>query len=148
MSAKQIDVKEILNMIPHRYPMLLVDRVLDVDDEKITAIKNVSINEDFFNGHFPGHPIMPGVLIVESMAQAAGLYIVNSIPEMDRKNKLVYFMSIDSAHFRKPVIPGDTLHLVVTKVKQKGVVWKMKGEARVNDKRVADAVFSAMMVER
>jgi 3-hydroxyacyl-[acyl-carrier-protein] dehydratase len=144
----KLDIKAILNLLPHRYPMLLVDRVVEITEKSIVGLKNVSINEDFFNGHFPGHPIMPGVLIIEAMAQAAGLFMVNSCPEVDRSKKLVYFMTIEEAHFRKPVVPGDALYLHIEQVKQKGNVWKMKGEARVNDKRVANALFSAMMVDR
>lgn len=144
----KLDIKAILNLLPHRYPMLLVDRVIEINEKSIVGLKNVSINEDFFNGHFPGYPIMPGVLIIEAMAQAAGLFMVHSCPEVDRSMKLVYFMTIEEAHFRKPVVPGDALYLHIEQVKQKGNVWKMKGEARVNNKRVADAIFSAMLVDK
>jgi 3-hydroxyacyl-[acyl-carrier-protein] dehydratase len=141
-----INVEDIINLIPHRFPMLLVDRILELNEEGAVAIKNVTINEDFFNGHFPGQPIMPGVLIVESMAQAAAVYAVSMME--DASHKLVYFMTINEAHFRKPVRPGDTLHLHITKVKQRGNIWKMKGEAKVGGERVADALFSAMVVDK
>ncbi len=135
-------------MLPHRYPMLLVDRVVEYKDDSIVALKNVTINENFFNGHFPDAPIMPGVLIIESMAQAAGIYVINSLKGVNTDGKLVYFMSIEEAHFRKPVVPGDTLYLHVSKIKSRGNVWKMKGEARVDGQRVADAIFSAMIIDR
>ena len=128
--------------------MLLVDRVESLDDQKITAIKNVTINEDFFNGHFPGHPIMPGVLMVEAMAQVAGIKIIHKLDQSETNNKVVYFMSIDNAHFRKPVVPGDTLVMEVEEIKNRANVWKMKGEAKVDGVRVADAVFSAMVVDK
>lgn len=146
--TKQIrSVEEIMQMLPHRYPMLLVDRVVEIsDDREVIALKNVSINEDYFNGHFPGHPVMPGVLIVEAMAQAAGIFVLCNSPEIDPKNSLVYFMSIEEAKFRKPVVPGDQLMLHISKIQSRGNVWKMKGEARVDGVRVADATFSAMIV--
>lgn len=146
----EVNVDDIMKMLPHRYPFLLVDRVINfVPDSGLTAIKNVSINEDFFNGHFPGHPIMPGVLIIESIAQAAGIFVMMSTQKAKTfSNKLVYFMSIEEAHFRKPVIPGDTMYLHVEKIKNRGNVWKMKGEAKVNGVRVTDVIFSAMVVEQ
>jgi 3-hydroxyacyl-[acyl-carrier-protein] dehydratase len=141
-------IENIIKMLPHRYPMLLVDRVVEYKDDSIVALKNVTINENFFNGHFPDAPIMPGVLIIESMAQAAGIYVINSLKGVNTDGKLVYFMSIEEAHFRKPVVPGDTLYLHVSKIKSRGNVWKMKGEARVDGQRVADAIFSAMIIDR
>jgi len=127
---------------------LMIDRVDSIDEDKIVATKNVTINEDFFNGHFPGHPIMPGVLIVESMAQAAGIYVIHLIEDAETENKLVYFMSIEEARFRLPVVPGDTLTLEVKKIKNRGNVWKMKGVAKVNEKKVAEATFSAMIIDK
>lgn len=149
MSNKIVfNAQKIMDMLPHRYPLLLVDRVESLDDQKITAIKNVTINEDFFNGHFPGHPIMPGVLMVEAMAQVAGIKIIHKLDQSETNNKVVYFMSIDNAHFRKPVVPGDTLVMEVEEIKNRANVWKMKGEAKVDGVRVADAVFSAMVVDK
>jgi 3-hydroxyacyl-[acyl-carrier-protein] dehydratase len=148
LQVQNITVDKIMEIIPHRYPLLLVDRILEMHpDQGAVAIKNVTINEDFFNGHFPGKPIMPGVLIIEAMAQASAAFVVLSMG-MSTENKLVYFMSIDGAHFRKPVIPGDTLYLHIQKIKSRGNVWKMKGEAKVDGQRVADAVFSAMVVNK
>lgn len=148
-NTQGLDIKEIMKMLPHRYPILLVDRVLEIaPDVGIKAIKNVSINEDFFNGHFPGHPVMPGVLIVEAMAQAAGIFVISSTPGIDVEATVVYFMSIEEAQFRKPVTPGDTMTLEVSKIKNRGSVWKMKGEANVGGVRVANAIFSAMLVKR
>jgi 3-hydroxyacyl-[acyl-carrier-protein] dehydratase len=144
-----IAINDILKVIPHRYPMLLVDRVLQIDPLKgIVALKNVTINEGFFNGHFPNHPVMPGVLIIEAMAQTAAVFVIKSCPDIDRENHVVYFMSIEEAQFRKPVIPGDSLHLHVEKIRSRGNVWKMKGEAKVNSVRVANAIFSAMIVKK
>lgn len=145
-----VNIDSIMKMLPHRYPFLLVDKVISFShDQGLVAIKNVTINEDFFNGHFPGHPIMPGVLIIEAIAQAAGIFVMMSTQESaDFNNKLVYFMSIEEAHFRKPVVPGDTIYLEVEKIKNRSNVWKMKGEAKVNGIRVTDVVFSAMLVDR
>ncbi len=144
----KIDISGIMELLPHRYPMLLVDRILEITpDTGIIALKNVTINEDFFNGHFPGHPVMPGVLIIEAMAQAAGIFVMASSRDLVPSKFVVYFMSIEEAQFRKPVVPGDALHLHIDKLKNRGNVWKMKGEARVNGQRVANAVFSAMIVK-
>ena len=142
-----IEIERIMEMIPHRYPFLMVDRVVDlVVGESATGIKNVSINEPYFQGHFPSHPVMPGVLIVESMAQTAGLVVMNSLGP-DAEGKVVYFMSIDTARFRKPVTPGDSLLITVTKLRNRGPVWKFKGEAHVGETLMAEATFAAMIVD-
>jgi 3-hydroxyacyl-[acyl-carrier-protein] dehydratase len=142
-----IDIKQILAMIPHRYPFLLVDRLVEVrKDHSATGIKNVSVNEPFFQGHFPGHPVMPGVLIIESMAQtAAGLVIATLGPEAGIP--IVYFMSIDGAKFRKPVTPGDQLRLTVTKERRRGQIWRFDCVARVEGGIVAEAIITAMIMD-
>lgn len=140
-----IDVNEIKTIIPHRYPFLLVDRIISLEKSKsAVGIKNVSANEGFFEGHFPGNPIMPGVLIIEALAQTAG--ILGNVSS-EKKYKSVYFMSIERAKFRKPVVPGDQLRLEVELVKQRNTVLKFSGIARVDDKVVAEADFTAMMVD-
>ncbi|MBF0560429.1 MAG: 3-hydroxyacyl-ACP dehydratase FabZ [Alphaproteobacteria bacterium] len=145
---KQIDVNRVMQMIPHRYPFLMVDRVVDlVSNVSASGIKNVSVSEPFFQGHFPGRPIMPGVLIVEAMAQTAAVLVVETLGE-EAEGRLVYFMSVERAHFRKPVIPGDRLFLNVQKQRQRGNVWKFKGAAMVDNTLVADATFTAMIVDR
>ncbi len=146
-SPATIDLLRIMEMIPHRYPFLMIDRVVDVvRDVSAVGIKNVTVNEPHFQGHFPSRPIMPGVLIVEAMAQTAGVLVVHTLgPESE--GKLVYFMTIDDARFRKPVTPGDTLHIHVLKQRSRGNVWKFKGEARVEGALVAEATFSAMIVD-
>lgn len=142
-----IDVRGIMNKIPHRYPLLLVDRILSFEKGvRATGLKNVTINEPFFQGHFPGAPVMPGVLIVESMAQTAGVLVVHTMG-VEGEGKLVYFMTIDNAKFRRPVTPGDSLHVHVEVTKSRGPVWKFKGEARVDGHVCAEAEFSAMIVE-
>lgn len=142
-----IDINRIMEMIPHRYPILLVDRVLElVPGESAVSLKNVTMNEPHFNGHFPGCPVMPGVLIVEAMAQTAALVVVEALGA-DAEGKVVYFMTIDNARFRKPVVPGDSMHIHVTKVQSRGRVWKFKGEAIVDGKVCAEASFSAMITD-
>ena len=143
-----IETKQILTMIPHRYPFLLVDRIVDVrKDHSAIGVKNVSMNEPFFQGHFPGHPVMPGVLIIESMAQtAAGLVISTLGPEAGIP--VVYFMSIENAKFRKPVTPGDTLRLTLTKDRRRGQVWRFTGVARVDGAVVAEASITAMIMDQ
>ena len=138
-----IDVREIMEIIPHRYPFLLVDRIESMEEGKeIVGIKNVSINEPFFVGHFPGNPIMPGVLIVEAMAQVGGILAFHSSPK-EWAGSLVYFMGIDKVRFRKPVVPGDQLRLKLTTIRQKKRIFKMRGEAYVEDTLVAEAELMA-----
>jgi 3-hydroxyacyl-[acyl-carrier-protein] dehydratase len=143
-----VDIKGILSSIPHRYPFLLIDRVIDlVHGESATGVKNVSVNEPFFAGHFPNHPVMPGVLIVESMAQTSAVLVVQTLgPES--AGKVVYFMSIDGAKFRRPVTPGDQLHVHVKKQRQRGPVWRFEAFAKVDGAVAAEAVFSAMIMDR
>lgn len=146
-TTNQIDILRIMNMIPHRYPFLMVDRVIDLKrGESATGIKNVTMNEPQFMGHFPGFPVMPGVLIVEAMAQTAGLVVVDFMG-LESQNRIVYFMTIDNARFRRPVTPGDTMHIHVEKLQSRGNVWKFKGTAKVGDKVCAEATFSAMIAE-
>jgi 3-hydroxyacyl-[acyl-carrier-protein] dehydratase len=142
-----IDITRILKLLPHRYPFLLLDRIYDVNgDESCVGIKNVTINEPFFQGHFPQYPVMPGVLIIEGLAQTAGALCVNSLGE-DYKTELVYFMGIDRAKFRKPVLPGDQLHYHVRKIRNRGRVWRFYGEAKVDGHTVAEAEISAMLAD-
>lgn len=143
-----IDINRIMEMIPHRYPILLVDRVLElVAGESALSLKNVTMNEPHFMGHFPGYPVMPGVLIVEAMAQTAALVVVESLGKQS-EGKVVYFMTIDNARFRRPVTPGDALHIKVEKVQSRANVWKFKGVATVEDKVCAEATFSAMITDK
>jgi 3-hydroxyacyl-[acyl-carrier-protein] dehydratase len=137
-----LNIGEILRILPHRYPFLLIDRVIEVDPEKrIVALKNVSINEPFFLGHFPGAPVMPGVLTIEAMAQAgAVLGLLDRKPE-DLPDALVYFMGIDEARFRKPIVPGDQMRIVVELLRRKATVWKMKGEVWVGSELAAEATL-------
>lgn len=146
-SVSPIDVRRIMKMIPHRYPMLLVDRLIDYKaGESAVGLKNVTINESFFQGHFPEVPVMPGVLIIEAMAQTAGILVVHTLGA-EGEGKLVYFMTIESAKFRKPVVPGDTMHIHVQVIKSRGNVWKFKGEARVEGALCAEAEYSAMILD-
>jgi 3-hydroxyacyl-[acyl-carrier-protein] dehydratase len=132
-----MDVTEIRQILPHRYPFLLVDRIIELEAERIVGIKNVTANEPFFMGHFPDFPVMPGVLIVEAMAQTAGILVLKSIP--DRDQKLVFLVSVDAARFRKPVVPGDQLRLEMRVIRRKGSVAKMAGKAFVDGTLVAEA---------
>lgn len=142
-----LDVRKILELLPHRYPFMLVDRILEVQGtEKIVGLKNVTFNEEFFQGHFPGHPVMPGVLIVEAMAQTGGLLLMEQIP--NRESKTVYFMSLDNVKFRKPVVPGDQLRMEVEMVQFRGKVARMKGVALVEGKVVAEAEMMAGIVDK
>lgn len=143
----EIDIKRIMKMIPHRYPILLVDRILEIErGERAVALKNVTFNEPHFMGHFPGFPVMPGVLIVEAMAQTAGIVVVESLGK-DAERKVVYFMTIDGARFRKPVIPGDSLHIHVQRLKSRGMVHKFECKAMVGEKLCAEAIISAMITD-
>jgi 3-hydroxyacyl-[acyl-carrier-protein] dehydratase len=142
----QVDVQRIMEMIPHRHPFLMIDRVIDmVANERATGIKSVSINENYFQGHFPTRPVMPGVLIIEAMAQTAAVLVVHTLgPESE--GKLVYFMSVHNARFRRPVFPGDRLDVYVTKQRHRGNVWKFEGRAKVGKNLMAEAVFAAMIL--
>ena len=138
-----LDIKEILRLLPHRYPFLLVDRILAGEKGKtLVGLKNVSMNEPFFQGHFPAEPIMPGVLILEGMAQVGGILAFYTIPEMIG-DKLIYFAGIDKVRFRRPVVPGDQLIYEMEVLKHKGKIWKMAGKAKVNDEVAAEAEFMA-----
>ena len=144
--AIQIDIQRIMEMIPHRHPFLMIDKIVDaVANVRATGIKNVSINEQYFQGHFPVRPVMPGVLIIEAMAQTAAVLVVHTLGR-EAEGKLVYFMSIDSARFRRPVFPGDCLHVRVTKQRNRGNVWKFEGRAKVGENLMAEAVFAAMIL--
>ena len=147
-----IDVVEIQKILPHRYPFLLVDRVSDLTPgESLIGYKNVSISEPVFEGHFPGHPIYPGVMILEGMAQAGGILAFKSmgdLSEEDVKNKVVYFMSIDKAKFRNPVRPGDKLEYRVNVIKHKGNIWVLEGKAYVDDTLASEAELKAMIVDK
>ncbi|MGB0922260.1 MAG: 3-hydroxyacyl-ACP dehydratase FabZ [Alphaproteobacteria bacterium] len=143
-----IDILKLMELLPHRYPFLLVDRIININgDDSATGIKNVTINEPFFQGHFPGAPVMPGVLIVEAMAQTAGALVMNAMGD-DIGEKGVFFMTIDKCKFRKPVTPGDQLHIEIVKVKARNPVWKYKAQAKVDGTLVAESEFSAMIADR
>ena len=145
--ATQMDVQRIMEMIPHRHPFLMIDKVVDaVANERATGIKNVSINEQYFRGHFPARPVMPGVLIIEAMAQTAAVLVVHTLGRAS-EGKLVYFMTVDNARFRRPVVPGDCLHVHVTKQRNRGNVWKFEGRAEVDGHLAAEAVFAAMILD-
>jgi 3-hydroxyacyl-[acyl-carrier-protein] dehydratase len=143
-----VDIARIMHAIPHRYPFLMIDRVVDVvPNQSAVGIKNVSANESFFAGHFPNHPVMPGVLIVESMAQTAAVLVVETLGP-DAAGKVVYFMSIEGAKFRRPVVPGDQLRIHVSKERNRGNVWKFHAVARVDEISVAEATYAAMIMDR
>ena len=141
-----IDIQGILDILPHRYPFLLVDRVLELEAGRILALKNVTFNEPHFTGHFPGVPVMPGVLVVEAMAQAGGVMMLSGM--QDRHSKLIYFAGIDNCRFRRPVVPGDQLLLEVTVVKQRQRFAVLHGVARVGDELAAEADLSSALVDR
>ncbi len=145
--VRSFDIMRIMEMIPHRYPFLMIDRVVDlVPGQGATGIKNVSYNENYFQGHFPRKPVMPGVLVIECMAQTAAVLVVETL-EGAAAGKLVYFMSIEDGRFRKPVVPGDTLYIHVTMLRRRGNVWKFSGEARVDGTLMAEARFTAMIMD-
>lgn len=142
-----MDINEIQSIIPHRYPFLLIDRIVEIDPlKRIVAIKNVTSNEYFFQGHFPGAPVMPGVMIIEAMAQTGAVLLFREVP--DRENKLLYFTRIDEAKFRKPVVPGDQLRLEVTVLKYKMGYCKLRAEAYVDGTLVAEAIIASGLVDR
>ena len=149
-----MDITQIMKILPHRYPFLLVDRILElVPQEKIVGLKNVTINENFFQGHFPGHPVMPGVLILESMAQVAGILAfaaVGSMEEIEKnmEDKVIYFMSIDKVKFRRPVVPGDQLRQEVVQTRHRGTIASFEGKAYVGEDLVAEAQMKAVLVDR
>ncbi len=144
----QLDVEAIQRLLPHRPPFLLVDRVVEHEKGKrLVAWKSVTIGEPFFAGHFPGHPVMPGVLILEALAQAAALLVILGLPPEETARKVTYLMAIDSARFRRMVVPGDRLELEVEVVKNKGAVWKTKGTARVDGQVAAEAEYLAMLAD-
>lgn len=140
-----LDIDEILQLLPHRYPMLMIDRLIDIKPgESAVGVKCVSYDEPFFQGHFPQKPVMPGVLIVEAMAQAAAAYTAYT-ENLDVEGKIVLFMGVDKARFRRPVVPGDQLHILVRTVQRRAPVWRFEGEATVDGKLAADASFAAML---
>ncbi len=144
-----MNIQEIMDFLPHRYPFLLIDRILEFEENKrIVGMKNVTINEPFFQGHFPGHPIMPGVLLLEAMAQTVGVMALKSLPEGEAKKKVLYFMSIDKAKFRKPVIPGDQVRFELELIKNRGNIKSFKAEAKVDGAVVAEAEMMAMIVDK
>lgn len=142
-----IDIMRVMEVLPHRYPFLMVDRIVDIDPGvSAVGIKNVTVNEPFFQGHFPAKPVMPGVLIIEAMAQTAAAFASHS-ERIDVDNKVVFFMSIDKARFRRPVTPGDQLKIYVSITQKRGTVWRFHGEAKVDGAVCADADYAAMLVE-
>lgn len=147
-TVTDMDTNRLMEVIPHRYPFLMIDRLVDIiANVSATGIKNVTVNEPYFQGHFPGQPVMPGVLIIEAMAQTSAALVVHSMGP-HAEGKLVYFMSIESARFRKPVVPGDRLNVHVTKERSRGNVWKFRAEAKVDGVVVAEATYSAMILDK
>ena len=146
--GETVDIARIMRAIPHRYPLLMIDRVLEmVLGRSAIGVKNVTMNEPFFQGHFPGHPVMPGVLIIEAMAQTAAVLVVETLGP-DAQGKIVYFMSIEGAKFRRPVVPGDQLRIHIVKERSRGSVWKFHAVARVDGVSVAEATYAAMIMDR
>jgi len=144
-----MDIVEIMSILPHRYPLLLIDRVIELEPKKrIVAIKNVTVNEPHFTGHFPDYPIMPGVMTIEAMAQAGGVLLLNELTVAERDSQLMVFTGIDSARFRKPVLPGDQMRIEVTILNRRSTMAKLKGEATVDGKLVSEAIFTAALVKR
>jgi 3-hydroxyacyl-[acyl-carrier-protein] dehydratase len=144
----EVDIARIMRAIPHRYPFLMIDRVVElVADRSAVGVKNVSVNEPHFRGHFPKHPVMPGVLIIESMAQTAAVLVVETLGA-ESAGKVVYFMSVEGAKFRRPVMPGDQLRIHVNKLRRRGGVWKFHAVARVDGTAVAEATYAAMIMDR
>jgi beta-hydroxyacyl-ACP dehydratase FabZ len=141
-----LDINEIRGILPHRYPFLLVDRIVELETDRVVGIKNVTVNEPFFQGHFPDFPVMPGVLIIEAMAQAAGVLVLKSIP--DRENKLVLLVAVENARFRKPVVPGDSLRMEMKVIKRKASVAKMAGVATVDGVVVAEAEVMCKLADK
>lgn len=142
-------IQEIMDTLPHRYPFLLIDKIVEMEmGKRVVGIKNVTMNEPFFQGHFPGHPIMPGVLILEAMAQTGGVLALKSVPPEQVKNKVLYFMSIDKAKFRKPVVPGDQLRFEIDVIKQRSNIMSLKAQALVSSAVVAEAELMAMIVDK
>lgn len=145
--ASHIDILQIMKMIPHRYPFLLVDRIVEINPpESAVGLKNITMNEPQFQGHFPSAPVMPGVLIVEAMAQTAAIVVMKAL-DRESAGRLVYFMSIEEAKFRRPVVPGDAMYIHVNKIQARRNVWKFRGEAKVDGTLCAEAVFTAMIVD-
>lgn len=146
VSLPTADIQRIMELLPHRYPFLLIDRIIEINGEESgTGVKNVTYNEPFFPGHFPGNPVMPGVLLVEAMAQTAGALVMNNLGPAD-EGRIVYFMSIDKCRFRKPVLPGHTVHFPVKLLQKRPPVWKFTAEARVDGTLMAEAEISAMLM--
>lgn len=144
MSKIDFSIQKIMELLPHRFPFLLIDKVVDITENNITAIKNVTINEPFFVGHFPNRPVMPGVLIIEAMAQTSGIYVLNKVESFQKK--VFFFLTIDNAKFRIPVVPGDVLEIYSEFIKSRDTFYKFACEARVENKVVAEAVISAKVV--
>ncbi len=144
-----LDINQVMALLPHRYPFLLIDRILEIEPgKKIVGLKNVTINEPFFQGHFPGHPIMPGVLLLEAMAQTGGVMALLSIPKEEVSKKVLYFMSIDKAKFRKPVVPGDQVRFELELMRTRGAIMSFAGTAKVDGAVVAEAEMMAMVADK
>lgn len=146
-AGSTLDIQAIMRLLPHRPPFLLIDRIVELGDEQVVALKNVTINEPFFAGHFPGHPVMPGVLLVEAMAQAGAVMAMRA-SQFDPARQVVYFMALDKVKFRRPVVPGDQVRLEVQPLRKGGTVWKMKGRALVDGQVACEAEFLASIVAR